>query len=237
MFVAAQDSAIKLPRDFAGMFIDGFRPHFTAPKKLPLSVVTGWQPCDSLGTRCASGVLNLSAAIYLTAHNDGTLSDANVIDETMTPDLADGLRAALVAMSRANDVPPVGETDMIALAIKVAPQESADSSQALSYLFKAVVPRYSWPFSSASMPEAGVNATYPLSARLAGVEDSVSLAFTVDAEGRIAPESIDLVSANYREFVASAVNALVKARYHPAHLGDCAVATRMKQRFLFKAPQ
>jgi hypothetical protein len=48
---------------------------------------------------------------------------------------------------------------------------------------------------------------------------------------------MDLVSANYREFVASASNALVNARYHPAHLGDCAVATRMKQRFVFKAPQ
>ena len=237
MTVAAQDSAVPLPRDFEGMFIDGFRSHFTAPKKLPLSVVTGWQPCDSLGSRCASGVLNLSAAIYVTAHNDGTLSDGSVIDETITPALADSLRAALVAMSRAKDVPPVGEAETIALAIKVAPQESADSGRALNYLFKAVVPHYGWPFSSATMPEAGVNASYPLSARLAGVEDSVALAFTVDADGRIAPESIDLVSANYREFVASVVNALVKARYHPAHLGDCAVATRMKQRFVFKAPQ
>jgi hypothetical protein len=65
----------------------------------------------------------------------------------------------------------------------------------------------------------------------------VTLAFTVGSDGTIAPESIDLVSANYREFVASVVNALLKARYHSAHLGDCAVATRMKQRFLFKVPQ
>ena len=87
------------------------------------------------------------------------------------------------------------------------------------------------------MPEAGVNPSYPLSARLAGVEDSVAIAFTVDADGAIVPESLDLVSANYREFVASVVNALLEARYHPAHLGDCAVATRMKQRFVFKAPR
>ena len=237
MTVAAQDSAVELPRDFEGMFIQGFRSHFTLPKKLPLSVVTGWQPCDSLGSRCVGAVLNLSAAIYVTVHNDGTLSDAMVIDETMTPALADSMRAALVAMSRANDVPPFGKPDTIALAIKVTPQEAADTARTWSYLFTAVVPHYSWPFSTATMPQAGINAPYPLNARLAGIEDSVTLAFTVDADGRVAAESIDLVSANYREFVTSAVNALLEARYHPAHLGDCAVATRIRQRFVFKAPQ
>lgn len=237
MSVAAQDSAVKLPRDFEGMFVEGFRSHFTVPKTLPLSVVTGWQPCDSLGFRCASGALNLSAVIYLTAHNNGTLSDASVIDETITPALTDSLRSALAAMSRALDVPPTGEAETIALAIKVAPQESADSGGSPTNLFKAVVPHYRWPFSSAIMPKAGVNPSYPISARLAGVEDSVAIAFTVDADGRIVPESLDLVSANYREFVASVANALLEARYHPAHLGDCAVATRMKQRFVFKAPR
>jgi hypothetical protein len=237
MTVAAQDSAVKLPRDFAGMFVEGFRSHFKVPKMLPLSVVTGWQPCDSLGFRCASGALNLSAAIYVTAHNNATLSDASVIDETITPALADSLRSALGAMSRANDVPPTGEAETIALAIRVSPQESADSGPASTNLFKAVVPHYGLPFSSAIMPEAGVDASYPLTARLAGVEDSVAIAFTVDADGTIVPESLDLVSANYREFVASVATALLGARYHPAHLGDCAVATRMKQRFVFKAPQ
>ena len=237
MTLAGQDSAVELPREFEGMFIQGFRSHFTLPKKLPLSVVTGWQPCDSLGSRCVGGVLNLSAAIYVTVHNDGTLSDAMVIDETMTPALADSMRAALVAMSRANDVPPFGKPDTIALAIKVMPQQAADTAETWSYLFTAVVPHYRWPFSSAIMPKAGVNASYPLHARLAGVEDSVAIAFTVDADGRIVPESLDLVSANYREFVASVASALLEARYHPGHLGDCAVATRMMQRFVFKAPR
>jgi TonB family protein len=87
------------------------------------------------------------------------------------------------------------------------------------------------------MPAAGVNADYPFAARLAGVEDSVTLAFIVDADGAIATESLELVSANYRDFVTSVVDALGRTRYHPAHLGDCAVATRMRQRFLFKVPE
>ena len=235
--LTALDSSVELPPDFEGLFIYALRSHFKLPKKLPLSVVTGWQPCDSLGSRCAGGVLNLSATIYVTAHNDGTLSDATVIDETMTPPLADSLKAALAAMSRTNDVPPIGSADSVQLTLKVAPQEAADTARAVTNLFRAVVPHYGWPFGYATMPAAGVNAPYPLNARLAGIEDSVTLAFTVEADGTIAPESIDLVSANYREFVASTVNALLKARYHPAHLGDCAVASRMKQRFLFKTRQ
>lgn len=237
MSVAAQDSTVKLPREFEAFFVDGFRSHFTIPRKLPLSVVTGWQPCDSLGSRCVGGVLNLGAVVYVTAHDDGTLLDATVIDETMTPALADSLSAALGAMSRAKEVPSLGEADSIALTIRVAPEERADTVQAARYLFKAVVPRYSSPFSYATMPQAGVDARYPVNARLAGIEDSVTLAFTVGSDGTIAAESIDLVSANYREFVASVFDALVKARYHPAHLGDCAVATRMKQRFVFRIPQ
>jgi TonB family protein len=235
--VAAQDSTVKLPRGFEAIFVDDFRSHFRIPGKLPLSVVTGWEPCDPIGSRCIGGVLNLGAVVYVTAYRDGTLSDATVIDETMTPTLAEGLNLALVAMSRAKQVLPRGEADSIALTIRVSPDERADTVESGRHLFKAVVPRYSAPFSYATMPQAGIQPRYPLNARLAGIEDSVTLAFTVGSDGTIAAESIDLVRANYGEFVVSVLDALLKARYRPAHLGDCPVATRIKQRFLFKAPQ
>ena len=237
MSVAAQDSTARLPPDFEQLFVESFRPRFVIPSKLPLSVVIGEQPCDSLGFRCVGGVLDLGAVAYVRANGDGTLSDAIVVDETMTPALAKNLNAALVAMSRAKEVPWFEKPDSISLVIRVAPDEAADTVLAARRLFKAVIPRYSSPFSYATMPEAGVDPAYPLNARLAGIEDSVTLAFTVRADGLIAAESMDLVDANYREFVASVFNALSRARYHPARLGDCAVATRMKQRFVFKAPQ
>src|SRR5688572_7932486 len=108
MSISAQDSAVQLPADFEAMFVNDFRSHFRIPGKLPLSVVTGWQPCDPVGSRCVGGVLSLGAVVYVTAHDNGTLSDATVIDETMTPALAESLNAALVAMSRAKEVPPLG---------------------------------------------------------------------------------------------------------------------------------
>jgi TonB-like protein len=235
--IVPQDSTVKLPNEFEQLFAETLRPRFRVPSKLPLSVVIGQPPCDSLGYRCVGGVLNLGAVIYIHARNDGTLSEATIVDETTTPALADSLRAALMAMSKANEVPWFGQADSIALVIRVEPDDGADTVQNARRLFKAIIPRYNAPFSYATMPAAGVDAPYPLSARLAGVEDSVTIAFTVRADGTIAAESLDLLSANYREFVVSVFNAMIKTRYHPAHLGDCAVATRMKQRFMFKVPQ
>ena len=235
--VAPQDSTVKLPVEFEQLFAQSLRARFHVPSKLPLSVVIGQPPCDSLGHRCVGGVLNLGAVVYLQSYGDGTLSEATVVDETTTPALADSLRVALVAMSRANDVPWYGQTDSIGLVIRVAPDEGADTVQAARRLFTAMIPRYSVPFSYATMPNAGVNASYPLSARMAGVGDSVTVAFTVRADGTIAAESLDLVSASYSEFVVSVFNALVRARYHPARLGDCSVATRIRQRFMFQVPR
>jgi TonB family protein len=173
----------------------------------------------------------------VTAYNDGTLSDPAVVDVALTKRLNESVRSALQAMSRNQAVPWMGQTDSIPLVLTFAAEEQPDSVAAARYVFKAHVPRYDMPFSYAAMPLAGVAARYPVAARLAGVEDSVMLAFTVEADGTIAPESIDLVSASYRDFVSSVLEALGNTRYHPAHLGDCAVATRMKQRFVFKAPQ
>jgi TonB family protein len=237
MTVAPQDPKVVLPRDFENLFVEEFRMHFKVPANLPLSVVMGSEPCDSLGSRCVGGVLSVGAVAYATAHNDGKLSDISVLDVALTPPFADSVNSALQAMSRAELVPPTGDVDSIPVVLQISTEEEPDTVPAVRYVFKAKVPRYDWPFSYASMPAAGVDAKYPFVARLAEIEDSVTIAFTVGSDGAIAARSIELVSATYRDFVASVLDALGRTRYHPAHLGDCAVATRMKQRFLFKLPE
>ena len=237
MNVAPQDPKTTLPRDFESLFAEAFRRHFNVPSKLPLSVVTGLEPCDSVGSRCVGGVLNVGAVAYVTAYNDGTLSSPVVVDVALTQSLTANMRSALEAMSQNQAVPWMAHTDSLPVVLTLVPEEHPDTVPSSRYVFRAQVPRYDQPFSYAAMPLAGVNARYPASARLIGAEDSVTLAFTVEPDGAIASESIDLVSANYRDFVASVVDALGNTRYHPAHLGDCPVATRMKQRFVFRAPQ
>ena len=237
MSVAPLDPKVELPKDFESLFVQEFRSHFRMPATLPLNVVKGAEPCDSLGSRCSGGILSLGALAYATARSDGKLSDIQVVDIALAPLFADSVNSALRWMTRSEMGPQTGDKDSIPLVIQIGPEEAPDSVPAVRHVFSAKIPRYDWPFTYAAMPAAGVNADYPFAARLAGLEDSVTLAFTVDADGAIATESLELVSANYRDFVTSVVDALGRTRYHPAHLGDCAVATRMKQRFLFKVPE
>jgi TonB family protein len=237
MSVAPLDPKVELPKDFESLFVQEFRSHFRMPATLPLNVVKGAEPCDSLGSRCSGGILSLGALAYATARNDGKLSDIQVVDIALTPLFADSVNSALRWMTRSEMSPPTGDKDSIPLVIRIGPEEAPDSVPVVRHVFSAKIPRYDWPFTYSAMPAAGVNADYPFAARLASLEDSVTLAFTVDADGAIAAESIELVSANYRDFVNSVLDALSRTRYHPAHLGDCAVATRMKQRFLFKVPE
>lgn len=233
--VVPQDSTQKLQNDFELFFAQEFRRQFRVPPKLPLSVVMGAPPCDSIAGRCMRGYLDLGAIAYLTAHYDGKLSNIEVIDATLTPDLADSVRSALQAMSR-NGLGPSMEADTMSLIIRLEADPNPDTVPEMRHLFRARVPRYNLPFRYALMPAAGVEPRYPFTARIAGVGDSVAIAFTVDSEGRVAQQSLELMEATYGDFVGSVVTALLKARYHPARLGDCAVSTRMSQRFLFDAP-
>ncbi len=234
--VVPQDTSKKIQRDFEGFFAQEFRRRFRVPRKLPLSVVMGAPPCDSIGARCVGGYLALSAIAYATAHYDGKLSDIQVIDPTLTPELADGVGDALEAMSR-EGLSPAIDADTMSVIIRLEADPNPDTVPRERHVFSAKVPHYNLPFRYASMPVAGVEPRYPFAARLAGVGDSVSIAFTVDAEGTIAPESLELMRASYGDFVSSVVNALQRTRYHPARLGDCPVSTRMSQRFLFDVPR
>ena len=234
--VAAQDTAQRLPRDFEELFAQEFRGRFKIPAKLPLNVVMGASPCDSVGLRCYGGYLDLATVAYATAHFDGTLSGIEVVDATLTPNLADSVHAALDAMSKQGMAPP-SMKDSLPLIIRLETEENPDTVPEVRRVFRAKIPHYSVPFRYATMPTSGIEPRYPFNARLAGVGDSVTIAFTVDPEGRVALESLELVRATYGDFVSSVLNAIEQTRYHPARLGDCPVSTRTSQRFVFTRPE
>lgn len=236
MVVKSRDTTVRLPDQFENLFAAEFRSRFKAPPVLPLSVVMGIPPCDSLGSRCAGGILDIGAFAYATASRNGKLTDIAMLDVALTPSLSDSVKSVLEAMSRESTLPPIGDADSIQLEVQLRSEQAPDSIPDFRRMFRLKVPHYDLPFTYASMPAAGVYAKYPLTARLAGVGDSVIVAVTVESSGVIPPESIELVRASYRDFVASVADALISTRYHPARLGDCAVATRMEQRFLFKVP-
>jgi hypothetical protein len=235
--VSSLDTSVKLPADFENLFADEFRRRFKAPATTPLSVVMGTPPCDSLGSRCMAGVLDIGAIAYATAQNDGKLRDVETVDIALVPSFVDTVRSVLAAISHQSLVPPIGNVESVPLILELATEQQPDSIPVYRQIFRVKLPRYQIPFGYASMPTAGIDASYPFTARIAGVGDTVAVAFTVTADGLIYPGSLELVRASYREFVGSVASALLKTRYHPARLGDCPVATRMEQRFLFRAPE
>lgn len=234
--VSAQDTTQRLPKDFEAFFAQEFRQRFRMPRKMPLSVVMGAPPCDSIGSRCVGGYLDIATTAYATAHFDGKLTGIEVVDPTLTPALADTMRSVLASM--ANDgLSPATEGDSLAIVVHLETDANPDTVPPLRQVFRAKVPRYDRPFFFASMPASGVRPRYPFAARLAGVGDSVVIAFTLNAEGAIVPSSLELVHASYRDFIASVLTTLEGTRYHPARLGDCPVSTRTSQRFLFTPPE
>src|SRR5205085_10530103 len=100
-----------------------------------------------------------------------------VVDVALTPALADRLKIALQAMSKAGTVPLAGDVESVPLVLEIGPEENGDTIPAERRVFLAKVPRYDIPFRYASMPAAGVDARFPFRARLAGVGDSVTVAF------------------------------------------------------------
>ena len=231
--LAPQDSTATLPIDFDNVFTEELKARFHAPPQIPLRVVAGWEPCDSAATRCAGGILNLATTAYFTAHRDGRLTRISVVDESLTPALVDSLSRALRRLSTAKTTAWSAAPDSILLQLTLAPYEGRDSLPDPGGVFTSIVPHYNLPFSSAIPPAGGVKPGYPISAELAGVQDTVVVAFTVDSDGLVVSESLELLGGKYRDFVGAVVNALLDAQYHPARLGDCAVAARMRQRFVF----
>jgi hypothetical protein len=236
MVVLPRDSGTALPTDFENLFAESFRTRFKVPSKMMLSVVKGLPPCDPLGLRCSAGVLDVGAFAYATAHSDGTLTDIAVLDVALTPAFATSVESALESMSKEWLSPPTGSRDSIPVIVQLEREDAPDTVPSYRQVLKVDLPRYDLPFAYAVMPASGVGARFPFTARLAGVGDSVTVAYTVLSDGSIVAESIELLKANYREFVQSVADALLATRYHPARLGDCAVATRVEQRFLFKLP-
>ena len=231
--VEPQDSTAALPYDFQNFFAEELRARFHAPRAIQLRAVAGWEPCDSVASRCAGGILNLATTAYFTAHSDGRLTRISIVDESLTPPLVDSLNHALRRLSSAKTASWPSPPDSIALQVRLAPYEGKDSVPTAQRFFTSVTPRYELPFSAAVPPSGGVQPNYPITAELSGASDTIVVAFTVDSDGLIVAESFELLAGKYRDFAGAVVNALLDTQYHPARLGDCAVAARMRQRFVF----
>jgi TonB family protein len=115
-------------------------------------------------------------------------------------------------------------------------EQHADSIPLHRKLFLISVPHYNVPMSMPDYPKNARHPVYPNVAERRGIEDEVTVTFTVLENGSVAPESVDLEKSHYREFIQSVFTALATTQYRPARIGSCPVASWVKQSFRFKVP-
>lgn len=235
MNVRPQDPKTMLPPDFEGLFVQEVRSRLKAPGSLLLGVMIGWNQCDSARQRCAGGVLMLGSQAYATAHPIGGLSRIGVIDVSLTPAFSDSVRKVLERIGQEKMSPPFfNRKDSIPLKISIGVEQHSDTVSPYRHLFRVTLPHYNLPFTLAEWPKNARAPKYPSIAETRGVGDSVTVTFTILADGTVAPQSIEVQAGRYIDFIQSVFARLATGRYLPAHVGGCPVATRGSQSFTFK---
>jgi protein TonB len=75
---------------------------------------------------------------------------------------------------------------------------------------------------------------YPDALKSVGVQGVVSMHFIVDADGRVEPGSIEVISTSHKLFADAVRAALLNTRYRPAEAGGHAVRQMVEQSFSFR---
>ena len=236
MSVRPQDPKVRLSSNFEGLFVQEFRSRLRAPAILPLSVMSGWTPCDTVAGRCTGGVLSFGSHAYAFAHPAGTLSRIVVVDYTLTPAFSDSVRAVLERISKEKMSPPINGKDSVLLDLSIEIEQHADTVPAFRHVFRVSIPHYNMPFTFANWPKDTKPPKYPSIAQARGVGDSVALTFTIQPDGTIAPQSVDVRAGHYADFIRAVYDRLAITNYQPARIGSCPVATNAGQSFVFKMP-
>ncbi len=233
--VRPQNPKTTLPPDFEGLFAQEISSRLKVPGSLLLGVMTGWNECYSASHRCEGGVLMLGSNAYATAHHTGELSRIGVIDFSLTPAFSDSVRRVLERIGQVKMSPPFFDrTDSIPLKISIGVEQHSDTVPPHRRLFRVNLPHYNLPFTFAEEPKNAKAPKYPSIAETRHVGDSVAVTFTILADGTVAPQSVEVQTGHYVDFIRSVFDWLAKARYLPAHMGGCPVASRAGQSFAFK---
>jgi Gram-negative bacterial TonB protein C-terminal len=234
MSVKPQDRRIALPADFEGLFVQEFRSRLKVPGNLPLSVMQGWGLCTPAENKCSGGALVLGTHAFATAQPGGTLSRIAVIDFALTPALSESVRAALEMLSDDKIVPLIAGSDSIPLEMFILVAQKTDTIPIFRHLFRARIPYYVGEFTAAQWPKDARGPRYPRIAEQARAEDSLEMNFTIRSDGTVIPETLEIRSAHYREFIRAVFDRMATIHYVPARIGSCPVPSWISQNFVFR---
>lgn len=230
------ESAERLAKDVGGAIA------FPTPLAIPPVVTTWFEGDSSLGIRRAAQTFR--AEVMLLLDKKGNVARSSLTQSSLVPSIDQALLGA------ARDVAAVGLPDEIvhgarkahggALFVRVhmspvtgQPEPPSIDRIAEVGIAALHVPRFETATDTrwATRPRMP---SYPFDMQREGVDGKAVFAFVVGADGKIAPETFTLTRATGRQFVQSALRSFRDARFVPATVEGCPVATLAAQPFTFE---
>ena len=203
--------------------------HFSAPKAMTLAYLA-----TSPGVPASPTMndLGLGGDLSFTVDSTGRLQPP-VTATTSATELNDALVLAVAeADSQGELSPPPRNAEFPGGRVRLRIHASEVAPAGAVPLLRARVQslRIDSPPQVLSMPDP----KYPEPAQNARTASRVVLRYVIDETGMVLPSSLQVVEATYREFVTSAADALLKARFTAARTAGCPVPMLVQQAVGFK---
>lgn len=230
---ARQDVSGELRADYQSV-AEAIRDNFNRPAMLRLPFAARVVGRSKESPRSPFAPYGLHGFIRLQLDSSGKLADAPIVVSSSSPDIRDGIVAA-IERADSNYAFPVPSGDLrrdsgqIVLRFVDTVRTKEPSVALLRMIIPAVVAE-----SDPAVLDYQVLA-YPANLARAGVRGRVLLEFIIGTDGALEPGSLELLDAPHSELATLAVQGLKTARFRPAKIGRCAVPALVRLPVDFQA--
>lgn len=214
---------------------------FSRPLHLPIGVATAYvdSPSDSVDNR---GVPAPRSSVTFTLFADGRIAGIKVepparvpsLDSAFVKALQRGGNAGTLSGILAINVDATGRTAADSARFRLTTTLFRDTTATMLPLFRIRLPSYA--FTNAFAHEKNPLPDFPSAAWDDAIDGEVELSFVVDERGRVDMGTVDILKANYREFVLSVLEEMPGWRYRSSTINGCPVRQLVQQTFRFLRP-
>lgn len=208
-----------LPSAYLDLVLDGLRHGFLLPAPLALSV---YAPSLIAGNGVMAPVA--LGEVVFTLDASGKVSDIHLTQGSLSPSLDRSLYDSPRRADSLQAFPPqFGVEHQEKIRFFVTLSSLGPGSGRSLVFFEGRMPAWR-PGSQALVdPRQDMQPIFPVTARSAGVSDSVSIEFVVDEHGVPVPTTMRVLDAQYLDYARLVVDAALKSRYTPATAAGCPV--------------
>ena len=229
---AKRDASQQLRADYLSV-AEAIRDNFNRPTMLRLPFAARVVGRKSNEPRSSFAPFGLHGFVRFQLDTTGKLTNDPIVVSSLSPDIADGIVAAILRADSNYAFPPPSkdlrrENGQIALRFVDTVRTKESSVALLRLIIPAVVAESDPAVLDYQVPR------YPPSVAQSGVSGRVLLEFIIGTDGAMELGSLQLLDAPHSELATVAVEALKTARFRPAKIGGCVVPALVRLPVDFK---